>query len=108
MAVRVFQFSIIMYWKKEHSHGLKNEPTAGFWLKTSKKGHKKALYEKFSELKVVYKKPRKDNIFFSNFLSFKEILVSGISPGAMSDSVNLTVQHCSNKPFHGNFKGNIF
>jgi hypothetical protein len=50
----------------------KNESTAGFLTKNRQKRHKKALYDKFSEVKVVYKTPRKDYIFFSNFLSFKE------------------------------------
>ena len=55
------------YWKKGHSHGLKNEPTAGFLTKTGKKRHKKALYDKFAEVKVVFKTTRKDYIFFQIF-----------------------------------------
>jgi len=38
-----------------------------FLKKTDKKRHKKALYDKFSEVKVVYKTPRKDYIFFKFF-----------------------------------------
>ena len=65
-AVRVFQFSIIIE-KREHSQGLKNEPTAGF---LTKKRHKKALYDKFEKVKL-FIRHRGRITYFSNFLSFK-------------------------------------
>ena len=65
-------------------------------IKTGNLRHKKALYDKFSEVKVVYKTPRKDYIFsnfvsFKKFLSFKHSKICGlISPRAVSDSVNIS------------------
>jgi len=62
--------------------------------KNRQKRHKKALYDKFSEVKVVYKTPRKEYIFYQIFklqriLSFRELKICGlISPQAVSDSVN--------------------
>jgi len=69
MAVRVFHFSI-MFEKVNTAMALKTSPQLVFFiLKTGKKGI--IRHNKFSEVKVVYKTPRKDYIF-SNFLSFKE------------------------------------
>ena len=60
--------------------------------------HKKALYNKFSLVKVVHKTSRKDYIFFllifklQRMLSFRHYKICGlISPRAMSDSVKGTV-----------------
>ena len=69
-ALRVFHFSIITE-KWNTPTALKRSPKLDFWLKSGNKRHKKALYDKLSEVKVVYKTPRKDYIFFSNFLSLK-------------------------------------
>jgi len=64
--VRAFHFSVVIE-KGNTATALKTSPQLGFSLQTGKKRHKKALYEKFSEVKVVHKTPRKDYIFFSNF-----------------------------------------
>ena len=68
--MRVFHFSIIIE-KVNTATALITSIQLGFCLKTDTKRHKKAFYGKFSEVKVVYKTPRKDYTFFQIFLASK-------------------------------------
>ena len=58
-ALRVFHFSIIIE-KWNTAMVLKTSLQLVFFTKNRQKRHKKALYDKFAEVKVVYKTPRKD------------------------------------------------